>query len=124
MAELAYRSLVWHRLVTQIDAHEAAHHRRVVQRLFHPRGRQVEPLLQKVNAQHPLHTQSKAWRKSPPTAMRAVRRAASKKATKPSWSLGTVRSFRSRIRTKLSTMPAKRSPWLARSTPTISRSAK
>src|ERR1039457_6037220 len=47
MTELAYRSLVWHRLVTQIDAHEAAHHRGVVERLFHPRVRQVEPLLQK-----------------------------------------------------------------------------
>src|SRR5437870_10642939 len=32
------------------------HHHRVVQRLFHPRVRQVEPLLQKVNPQHALYS--------------------------------------------------------------------
>ena len=39
--ERRFRELffVWHRLPTQINAHKAAHHRRVVQRLFHRRVR-------------------------------------------------------------------------------------
>ena len=55
MAELADRRLVRHRLSPQVNAHELPHHHRVIQGLFHRRVRQVEPLLQKVNAQHPLH---------------------------------------------------------------------
>ncbi len=56
VAKLAHRGLVRHRLLPQIDAHKLPQHRRVVQRLFHRRIRQVEPLLQKINPQHPLHS--------------------------------------------------------------------
>jgi hypothetical protein len=38
----------------KVDADEVTHRHRVVQRLFHGRVRQVEPLLQKVHPQHPL----------------------------------------------------------------------
>src|SRR5260370_32329359 len=41
VAELAHRGLVRHRLAAQIDAHELPPHPGVVQRLFHPPGRQV-----------------------------------------------------------------------------------
>src|SRR5271166_1271888 len=54
MTELAHRGLVRHWLPPQIDAHKLPHHHRVVERLFQPRVRQVEPLLQKVHSQHPL----------------------------------------------------------------------
>src|SRR5664279_951029 len=54
MTELAYCGLVRHRLPPQIDVHKLPHHDRVVQRLFQPRVRQVEPLLEKVHSQHPL----------------------------------------------------------------------
>jgi hypothetical protein len=52
--ELAHRGLVRYRLAAQINAHEPPHHRRVVQRLFYRRIRQVEPLLQKINPQQLL----------------------------------------------------------------------
>src|SRR5215469_17691768 len=54
MAEAAHRRLVRHRLAAQIDADKTAHRRRIVERLLHRRVRQVEPLLQEVDAQHPL----------------------------------------------------------------------
>src|SRR5205814_3423844 len=38
------------------NADDLSPHRRVVQRLFYPRVRQVEPLLQKVNPQHALYS--------------------------------------------------------------------
>src|SRR5438876_595234 len=56
VAKLTSRGFVGHRFMAQINAHELPHHRRVVQRLFHCRVRQVEPLLQKINPQHPLHS--------------------------------------------------------------------
>ena len=54
MAELAHRGLVRHRFPPQIDAHKLPHPRRIVQSFFHSGVGQVEPLLQKVNPQHPL----------------------------------------------------------------------
>src|ERR1019366_2913508 len=54
MTELAHRGLVRHRFSPQIDAHKLPHPRRIVQRFFHSGVGQVEPLLQKVNPQHPL----------------------------------------------------------------------
>src|SRR6266851_2498974 len=56
MAELADGGFVRYRLAPKVNAHEAAHDRGIVQRLLHSRVRQVEPLLQKVNPQHPLHS--------------------------------------------------------------------
>src|SRR4051812_33806196 len=56
VAKLTSRGFVRHRFMAQINAHELPHHCRVVQRLFHGRVRQVEPLLQKINPQHPLHS--------------------------------------------------------------------
>ena len=55
MAELAHRGLVRRRLPAQVDACEAAHGERVVERIFDARVGEVEPLLQKIDAQHPLH---------------------------------------------------------------------
>jgi hypothetical protein len=54
MTKAAHRRLVGHRLAAEIDADEAAHRRRIVQRLLHRRVRQIEPLLQEIEAQHPL----------------------------------------------------------------------
>ena len=54
MTELAHRRLVRRRLAAKIDAHEAAHRRRFIQSVLDRRVGQVEPLLQKVNPQHPL----------------------------------------------------------------------
>ena len=56
MAELAHRRLVRHRLAAQIDLRKSPPHRRVVQSFLHRRVRQVEPLLQKIDAQHALQT--------------------------------------------------------------------
>src|SRR5580700_8246749 len=44
----------------KIDPHELPHHRRVIQGLFHGRVRQVKPLLQKINPQHPLQSYRRA----------------------------------------------------------------
>jgi hypothetical protein len=46
VAEAARRGLVRHRLVTEIGSDKAVHRLRIVQRLFHRRVRQVEPVLQ------------------------------------------------------------------------------
>src|SRR5215472_1893689 len=54
MPELAHRGFVRHRLGPQVNPRKLAQRRRVVQRLFHCRVRQVEPLLQKINPQHLL----------------------------------------------------------------------
>lgn len=56
VAELARRGLVLHRLLPRIISRKPPHHRRVVERFLHPWLRLVEPLLEKVNAQHPLQT--------------------------------------------------------------------
>ena len=55
VAEAAHRRLVRYRLAAEVDADETAHGQRIVERLFHCRVRQVEPLLQEIDAQHPLH---------------------------------------------------------------------
>jgi hypothetical protein len=55
MPKLADRRLIRHRLLAQVDADKGAHRRRVVQRLFHGRVGQVEPVLQEVHAEHSLH---------------------------------------------------------------------
>lgn len=62
MAELADCGLIGGRLPTQIDVDKLAHRARVIQRLFHRRVGQVEPMLQKVNAQHPLQPCRRAAR--------------------------------------------------------------
>ena len=54
VAEAAHRRLVRNRLAAEVDADETPHRQRIVERFFHRRVRQVEPLLQKVDAQHPL----------------------------------------------------------------------
>ncbi len=54
MPKLAHRGLIGRRFTAKINAHERAHRHRVVQRLLHRWVRQVEPLLQEVDAQHPL----------------------------------------------------------------------
>ena len=50
MAEAAHCRLVGHRLAAEIDADKTAHRRRIVECLLHRRVRQVEPLLQEVDA--------------------------------------------------------------------------
>jgi hypothetical protein len=60
VAKAAYRRLVRHRLAAEIGADETAHRQRIVERLFHRRVRQVEPLLQEIDAQHPLDTDRRA----------------------------------------------------------------
>jgi hypothetical protein len=61
--ELAHRGFVWHRLAPEIDSDKLPHPRRVIQCLFYGRVREVEPLLQKVDPQHPFY----AHRRSPVT---------------------------------------------------------
>lgn len=55
MAELADRSLVRHRLTAKVDSHKVAHGPRVVKRLLHRRIGEIEPVLEKMDAQHPLN---------------------------------------------------------------------
>ncbi len=63
MPETADRRLAGHRFAPQINAGKPPHRQRIVQRLFSSRVRQVEPLLQAVNPQHPLQT------KRPPASL-------------------------------------------------------
>jgi hypothetical protein len=56
MAEAAHRRLVGNWLAPQVDADEATHRQRVVESFLDRRVRQVEPVLEKVDAQHPLQT--------------------------------------------------------------------
>src|SRR5271163_3662339 len=60
MAEAAHRRLVRHWLAAEINADEIAHRQRIVEDLFHRRVRQVEPLLQEIDPQHPLHPDRRA----------------------------------------------------------------
>ena len=55
MPEFADRGLVRYRLGAKVDADEPAHRPRVVQRLCHRPIRQIEPVLQKMNPEHPFH---------------------------------------------------------------------
>ena len=66
VAKLADRRLVRRRLPPQVDAHKTTHRPRIVQRLFHSRVRQIEPVLQKVNAQHALNTHRRSAPALPP----------------------------------------------------------
>src|SRR5580704_5248084 len=43
-----------------VDVDKAPHCRRIVKRLLHRRVRQIEPLLQEIDAQHPLHPDRRA----------------------------------------------------------------
>ena len=52
MAEVQDGRLIRPRRATQADARKPPQRRRIVQRLFRPRIRQVQPVLQKVDAQH------------------------------------------------------------------------
>lgn len=54
VAELADGGLVRGTFPSQVDAHEVAHRQRVVERFLDRRVGQVEPVLQEVDAQHPL----------------------------------------------------------------------
>src|SRR5688500_15819728 len=54
MTELADRGLIWNRLTSQIDADKRTQRAGIVQRLLYCRIRQIEPLQNKVDAQHPL----------------------------------------------------------------------
>jgi hypothetical protein len=54
MAEPAHRGLVGHRLAAEVDPDKTPHRLRIVERLLHRRVWQVEPLLQEIDAQHPL----------------------------------------------------------------------
>jgi len=55
VAEAAHRRLVGHRLAPEIDADKTPHRLRIVERLFDRRVRQIESVLQEIDAQHPLH---------------------------------------------------------------------
>jgi len=54
MPEFAHRGFIRRRLATQINANGLAHRERVIQRLCRRRIRQIEPLLQEIDAQHPF----------------------------------------------------------------------
>ena len=54
MPELADRGFVGRGFPAQVDTDEAAHGQGIVAGLFHGRIREVEPVLKKVDAQHPL----------------------------------------------------------------------
>ena len=56
MTELQDGGLIRHRLPAEIDTHEPAHGHRFVQGFFRPGIGEVEPLLEKINAQHALQT--------------------------------------------------------------------
>ncbi|MNL40704.1 hypothetical protein D3C87_1630730 [compost metagenome] len=53
-AKLQQRGRVWHRLDCQVDPGKRPHRHAVVQRVFQCLVRQPVPLLEEVNAQHPL----------------------------------------------------------------------
>jgi hypothetical protein len=56
MTKLTDRGFVGDRLMSQVNTNEAPHRPRVAQGFFHRRVRQVESVLQEVDAQHSLHT--------------------------------------------------------------------
>src|SRR5215471_12161132 len=60
MTEAAHRGLVRRRLATEIDPDKTPHRQRIVKRLLHRRVRQIEPLLQEIDAQHPLDPDRRA----------------------------------------------------------------
>src|SRR6516165_5573027 len=48
------RRLIRHRLAAEVDASKTPHRLRIIKRLFDRRVRQIEPVLQEIDAQHPL----------------------------------------------------------------------
>jgi hypothetical protein len=56
MPEVENGRLVWHSLPSQVDADKAAHRAGLIEGFLRTRIRQVEPVLVKVDAQHPLQT--------------------------------------------------------------------
>lgn len=54
MPEVEDGRLIRHRLPAQVNANKAAHRARFIQGFFRTRIRQVEPVLQEIDAQHPL----------------------------------------------------------------------
>ena len=54
MSELTDGCFVRRRLLTEVNAHELAHRAGIVQNLFSGRVGQIEPVLQKIDTQHPL----------------------------------------------------------------------
>jgi hypothetical protein len=59
MVKAAHRGFVGYRLTAAINPDKAAHRLRIIDRLFHRQVRHIEPVLQKVDPQHPLEA---AWR--------------------------------------------------------------
>ena len=60
MTEAAHCRLVRHRLAAEIDADKIANGCQIIDRFLHRRVRQVEPLLQEIDAQHPLDPDRRA----------------------------------------------------------------
>ena len=60
VTEAAHRGFVGRRLAAEIDVDKAPHRRRIVKCLLHRRVRQIEPLLQEIDAQHPLNPDRRA----------------------------------------------------------------
>jgi hypothetical protein len=60
MTEVQDRRLIGCRLTPKIDAHEPAHGERLIQRFLRRRVRQVEPVLQEVQPQHPFQADRRA----------------------------------------------------------------
>lgn len=60
MAKLSYRGLIRNRLVAQINTNKATHCARIIQRFLGGRIRKTEPVLESVNAQHPLNANRSA----------------------------------------------------------------
>jgi hypothetical protein len=60
VTKAAHRGLVRHRLAPEIDPDKAPQRQRIVQRLLYRWVRQLEPLLQEIEAQHPLHPDRRA----------------------------------------------------------------
>ena len=75
MAETAHRRLVGYRFAAEIDPDEITHRHRIVERLLHRRVRQVEPVLQEIDAQRPLDPRAAiAWLRIERLNQRAQRR--------------------------------------------------
>src|SRR6476620_6741116 len=60
MTEAAHRGRIRHWLAAEVNADKAAHRLRIVQCLLYRRVRQAEPLLQEIEAQHPLDPDRRA----------------------------------------------------------------
>ena len=56
MLEIEDGRLIRRRLTAEVDAGKAAHRTRLIQGFLRTRAREVNPMLQEVDAQHPLQT--------------------------------------------------------------------